>query len=92
MAAEYGNYDGKRNVYADTRPAELLNLVTIQGMSKQNPGSFKFYSASLRPEQNGLVNYIYNERELPTEASVSLFLPDGSAAGTQVHEFAYTCN
>lgn len=91
LAAEYGNYDGKRNVYADSRPAELVNLVTSQGVSKQNPGSFKYYSPSLRPEQNGLVNYKYNERDLPTEASVSLFSSNGSAAGTQVHQFTYNC-
>ncbi len=91
LAAEYGNYDGKRNVYADTRPAELVNLVTSQGISKQNPGSFKFYEASLRPVQNGLVNYEYNEQDFPTKASVSLFSPDGSPAATQVHVFTYNC-
>ncbi len=91
LAAEFGNYDNKRNVYADTRPAELVNLVTSQGVSKQNPGSFKYFSPSLRPEQNGLVNYKYNERDFPTEANVSLFAPNGSPAGTQVHKFTYNC-
>ncbi|GHB71907.1 hypothetical protein [Persicitalea jodogahamensis] len=91
LAAEYGNFDGKYNVYADTRPAELVNLVTSQGVSKQNPGSFKFYEASLRPVQNGLVNYEYNESDFPTKASISLFSPDGSPAGTQVHAFTYNC-
>lgn len=91
LAAEFSNYGGKRNVYADTRPAELVNLVTSQGVSQQNPGSFKYYSPSLRPEQNGLVSYKYNERDLPIEASVSLFSPDGSPSGTQVHKFSYNC-
>ncbi len=91
LAAEFGSYDGKRNVYADSRPAELVNLVTSQGVSQQNPGSFKYYSPSLRPEQNGLVKYKYNERDLPTEASVSLFSPNGSPVGTQVHTFTYNC-
>ncbi|WP_373511670.1 hypothetical protein [Persicitalea sp.] len=92
IAAEYGNYDGKRNIYANTHPAELVNIVTGQGISKANPGSFKYYEASLRPLQNGLVTYKYNERELPTEASVSLFTPGGSAATTQVYKFTYSCN
>ncbi len=92
IAAEYGNYNGKRNVYADTRPAELVNIVTGQGNSKQNPGSFKYHEASLRPVQNGLVDYKYNERELPTEANISLFAPDGSPAATQVFKFTYICN
>lgn len=91
LAAEYGNYDGKRNIYADTRPAELVNLVTSQGVSKQNPGKYKFYGPSQRPEQNGLVDYKYNERELPIEANISLFAPDGSSAGTQLYKFTYNC-
>jgi len=92
IAAEYGNYDGKRNVYADTRPAELVNIIAGQGLSNENPGSFKYREASLRPLQTGLVDYKYNARELPTEANVSLFAPDGSPAGTQVFKFTYNCN
>ena len=92
IAAEYGNYDGKRNVYADTRPAELVNFVTGQGVSKANPGSFKYYAPSLRPVQNGVVTYKYGERDLPTEASVSLFSPGGSPATTLVYTFTYICN
>ena len=90
IAAEYGNYDGKRNVYADTRPAELVNIVQGQGVSPQNPGTFKYHPASLRPVQTGAVNYLYNEKQLPTEASVSLFSPDGSSS-TQVFKFTYNC-
>jgi len=91
LAAEYSNFDGKRNIYADTRPAELVNLVTSQGISKQNPGRFKYHEASLRPVQSGVVTYKYNDRELPTEASVSLFSPNGSPATTQVFKFSYRC-
>ena len=90
LVADFGNYDGKHNTYAFSQPAQLINLVGGGGASPQNPGSFKFYGASLTPTQTGIVTYLYNEKELPTEASISVFLPSGGTS-TQVYKFVYEC-
>lgn len=90
LVADFGNYDGKYNTYAFSKPAQLVNLVSGGGASPQNPGSFKFYEASLTPTQTGVVTYLYNDKRLPTEASISLFTPQGSNS-TQVYQFVYDC-
>lgn len=90
LLADFGNYDGKYNTYAFSVPAQLINLVGGGGSSAQNPGSFKFYGASLTPTQTGVITYQYNEKELPTEASVSVFSASGGNS-TQVYKFAYEC-
>lgn len=90
LVAYFDNYDGKYNTYAFSQPAQLVNLVSGGGASPQNPGSFKFYEASLTPTQTGVVTYQYNEKDLPTEASVSIFSVSGGAS-TQVYKFAYEC-
>ncbi|MPR32815.1 hypothetical protein [Salmonirosea aquatica] len=90
LLAEFGNYDGKHNTYAFSTPTQLINLVGGGGASAQNPGSFKFYEASLTPTQTGVVTYKYNEHNLPTEASISVFTA-GGASSTQVYKFAYEC-
>lgn len=90
LLAEYGNYDGKKNIYYYSEPARLINLVSGGGASAQNPGSFKFYEASLTPTQTGVVTYQYNGKELPTEASLSLFSGSG-ATSTQIYTFTYDC-
>ena len=90
LLADFGNYDGRYNTYAFSTPARLINLVGGGGASAQNPGSFKFYQASLTPTQTGVVTYQYNEEDLPTEASVSIFSASG-ASSTQVYKFAYEC-
>jgi YD repeat-containing protein len=90
ILADFGNYDGKHNTYAFSKPAQLINLVGGGGASPQNPGSFKFYEASLTPTQTGVITYQYNERDLPTEASVSIFSAGGGSS-TQVYKFAYEC-
>lgn len=90
LLAYFDNYDGKYNTYAFSRPARLVNLVGGGGSSAQNPGSFKFYEASLTPTQTGVVTYLYNEKDLPTQASVSIFSVNGGAS-TQVYKFAYEC-
>lgn len=90
LVADFGNYDGKHNTYAFSKPAQLVNLVGGGGSSPQNPGSFKFYEASLTPTQTGVVTYLYNEKDLPSEASISIFLVQGGTS-TQVYRFVYDC-
>jgi len=90
LLADFGNYDGKHNTYAFSTPAQLINLVGGGGSSAQNPGSFKFYEASLTPTQTGVLTYQYNEYDLPTEVSVSIFSVSGGTS-TQVYKFAYEC-
>lgn len=90
LIADFGNYDGKNNTYAFSKPAQLINLVGGGGSSPQNPGSFKFYEASLTPTQTGVVTYQYNANNLPTEASISIFTPQGGTS-TQVYKFGYEC-
>lgn len=89
LVAEYGNYDGKRNLYFFSRPAMLVNLIGGGGMSEENPGSFKLYKG-LQLEQTGIVTYKYNEKNLPTEASISAFPTNGNAF-TEVYKFTYDC-
>ncbi|WP_247231679.1 hypothetical protein [Telluribacter sp. SYSU D00476] len=88
--AEYSNYDGKANLYGNSQAAQLINLVIGGGISRQNPGSFKFYAPDGTVAQSGVVTYQYNEFDLPTEASVSLF-SRSNAATTQVYGFEYDC-
>ena len=90
LVADFGNYDGKFNTYAFSKPAQLVNLVGGGGSSPQNPGSFKFYEASLTPTQTGVVTYQYNEKKLPSEASISIFSAQGGTS-TQVYKFVYDC-
>ena len=90
LVADFGNYDGKHNTYAFSKPAQLVNLVGGGGASPQNPGSFKFYEASLAPTQTGVVTYQYNENNLPSEASISIFSAQGGTS-TQVYKFVYDC-
>lgn len=90
LVADFGNYDGKHNTYAFSKPAQLVNFVGGGGTSPQNPGSFKFYEASLTPTQTGVVTYQYNEKKLPSEASISIFSAQGGTS-TQVYKFVYDC-
>jgi YD repeat-containing protein len=90
LLAEYGNYDENSNVYVNVSPARLVNLIGGGGMSPHNPGSFKFYEGNVEPVQTGIITYLYNEKDLPSEASVSVF-PAGGASTTQVYKFAYEC-
>lgn len=89
LVAEYGNFDGKRSPYFFTQPAMLVNLIGGGGMGEENPGSFKLYN-NAQLEQTGVVTYQYNEKNLPTEASISAFPTVGNAF-TEVYKFTYDC-
>lgn len=87
----YSNFDGKKNLYATSQPARLINLVMGEGNSVGNPGVFNVYDGGATPTQTGIVTYQYNEKQFPTEASVSTFAASGTPLKTQVYKFTYEC-
>ncbi|MBU1820139.1 MAG: hypothetical protein KKG00_01335 [Bacteroidetes bacterium] len=90
LLAEYGNYDENSNVYVNVPSARLVNLVEGGGVSPHNPGSFRFYESTPEPVQTGIITYLYNDKNLPSEASVSVFSA-GGASSTRVYKFEYEC-
>ncbi|HEV7350567.1 hypothetical protein [Telluribacter sp.] len=90
LVAEYENYDGRQNLYLFSDAVRMVNLISGGGASSQNPGSFKFYGPAGGVSQTGVVTYEYTEKDLPSQASVSLFSQSGQAS-TQVYGFEYEC-
>ncbi|GAB2800680.1 hypothetical protein GCM10027275_53460 [Rhabdobacter roseus] len=90
LTAEYANYDDKRNLYYYSEGPRLINLIIGGGTSAQNPGSFKFFGTGGIVAQTGIVTYQYNEKDMPVQASVSIFGPSGVPA-TQAYRFEYEC-
>ncbi len=52
VVAEYGNYDGKENIYANSIPVQLVNLVGGGNTSAHNPGSYKFFEGGTTHHPN----------------------------------------
>lgn len=83
--AIFTEYDGKVNVYAAARAMQLLNLMLGNAPNRQNVKTFRSNN------KDGTVNYLYNEKGLPTEAIVKLKSATDTAGRTTTYNYEYQC-
>ena len=78
-------FDGKPNVYTAARAMQLLNLMLGNAPNRHNTTGFRANN------QDGTVEYSYNEKGLPTDAIVKLRSATDTAARTTTYNYEYQC-